>query len=228
MAFVTDLALFFSNVYAKMASERALLGLPALVPNSLPNFQIGGEFGPEAQIAPRVVIVPTGVESYDFSQQMPFNQSGTDISRVSRKSVYRRWLTFDAQLWGEPDQTARDVSDPTNPIAPGVPNPTYAFNSTIELEREFIVAIVSLIGSAGQAWAPISATWPPANVANNRYGRLLVLSFKIAPPVTQTPYVILPYSQVPGDGGVVRQITPEISVDGGCSYQPACSFTIPP
>ena len=228
MAFVTDLATFFSNVYAKVASERSLLGLPALIPNSLPNFQIGGEFGPEAQAAPRIVIVPTGVESYDFSQQMPFTQTPTNIGRVPSKSSYRRWLTFDAQLWGDPDQTARDVSDPTNPTAPGVPSPTYGFNSTIELEREFIVAIVSLIGSAGQAWAPISAVWPGPNAQNNRYGRLLVLSFKVATPVTQTPYVILPYSTTPGDGGVARQITPEISVDGGCSYQPACSFQVPP
>jgi hypothetical protein len=226
MSYVTELDTFFLNVYAKVAAQRAALSLPALVPSSLPNFQIGGEFAPEAQIAPRIVIVPTGVDSYDFSQQMPFNQNGRDITRNARKSVYRRWLTFEAQLWGEPDATARDVSDPTNPTAPGTPNPTYGFNSTIELEREFIVAIVSLIGSAGQAWAPTSATWPPPNAQNNRYGRLLVLSFKVATPVTETPYVILPYSQTPGDGGVKREIDVSISVDGSTETLP--TIEVPP
>jgi hypothetical protein len=225
-AFVTALDTFFSNVYAKVASQRAALSLPALVPNSLPNFQIGGEFPPEAQVAPRIVIVPTGIDSYDFSQQMPFNQSGADITRNARKSVYRRWLTFDAQLWGDPDQTPRDVSDPTNPTPPGTPSPTYGFNSTIELEREFIVAIVSLIGSAGQAWAPTSAVWPGPNAQNNRYGRLLVLSFKVATPVTEVPYAILPYSQTPGDGGVKREITASISVDGVVTSVPTTE--VPP
>ena len=226
MSYVTDLGTLFTAVYAKVASQRAALSLPALVPNTLPSFQIGGEFAPEAQVAPRIVIVPTGIDAYDFSQQMPFNQSGTDISRVPRKSVYRRWLTFDAQLWGEPDLTARDVSDPTNTTPPGTPSPTYGFNSTIELEREFIVAMVSLIGSAGQAWAPTSATWPGPNAQNNRYGRLLVLSFKVATPVTETPFTILPYSVTPGDLGVERVITPSISVDG--VVEPLPTITAPP
>jgi hypothetical protein len=222
MAYVTDLGILFTAVYAKVASQRAALGFPPLVPNTLPSLQIGGEFAPEAQIAPRIVIVPTGVDSYDFSQQMPFDQNGTNIPRVPRKSVYRRWLTFDAQLWGEPDPTARDTN-PTIPSVPGVPSPTYGFNSTIELEREFIVAIVSLIGSAGQAWAPMRADWTPANAQNNRYGRLLILSFRVATPVTETPYTILPYSITPGDGGVKRVIT--TSIEGGTPLPP---ITIPP
>lgn len=226
MAYVTQLDTLFSNVFAKVAAMRAALSLPALVPNSLANFQIGGEFAPEAQAAPRIVIVPTGIESYDYSQQMPITQTGTDITRLSRKSVFRRWLTFDAQLWGEPDQATRDVTNPTNPTPPGTPSPTYGFNSTIELEREFIVAIVSLIGSAGQAWQPINATWPPANAANNRYGRLLVLSFKIATPVTTEPYTILPYSQTAGDGHVTREIIAEISVNGDQQSLPP--FIVPP
>lgn len=226
MSYVTDLDVFFTAVYTKVASQRAALSLPPLVPGALPSLQIGGEFAPEAQIAPRIVIVPTGVESYDFSQQMPQNQNGASISRVPRKSIFRRWLTFDAQLWGEPDTTARDVSDPTSTTPPGTPAPTYGFNSTIELEREFLVAITSLIGSAGQAWAPTSATWVPANSANNRYGRLLILSFKVATPVTETPYIILPYSQTPGDGGVKREITAEISVNGTVNTLPTTE--VPP
>lgn len=226
MAFVTDLSVFFTNVYSNVAAYRAALSLPALVPNSLPAFQIGGEFAPQAQIAPRIVIVPTGVSRYDYSQQMPTTQTPTNLGRAPYKSTHRRWLTFDAQIWGDPDQTARDLSNPTNPTAPGVPNPVYGFNATIELEREFIVAITALIGSAGQAWAPLSAVYTTANVANNRYGRLLVLSFEVATPVTTDPYKLLPYSTVPNDGGVVRQINANIEINGVEQSEPP--FNIPP
>ena len=226
MAYVTDLSVFFTNVYAAVAQYRSARSLPPLVPNSLPAFQIGGEFAPQAQVAPRIVIIPTGVSRYDYSQQMPITQTGTNLGRVPYKSTHRRWLTFDAQIWGDPDLTARDVSDPTNPVAPGVPDPVAGFNATIELEREFIVAISSLIGSAGQAWAPLNAVYTTANMANNRYGRLLVLSFEVATPVTTDMYTLLPYSVTPNDGGVVREITPSISVDGDEQSEPP--FTIPP
>lgn len=222
MAFVTDLSVFFTQVYAKVAAERATLLLPALVPNSLPAFQIGGEFAPQAQVAPRIVIIPTGVSRYDYSQQMPTTQTPTNLGRAPYKSTHRRWLTFDAQIWGDPDLTARDVTNPANPVAPGVPDPVAGFNATIELEREFLVAISSLIGSAGQAWAPLNAQYTTANAANNRYGRLLVLSFEVATPVTMAPYKLLPYSTTQGDDGVVRQVTPTL---GETSEPP---FTIPP
>ena len=227
MAYVTDLSVFFTAVYEKVAAERARLALPALVPNSLPAFQIGGEFAPQAQVAPRIVIVPTGVSRYDFSQQLPTTQTPTNIGRLGAKSTHRRWLTFDAQIWGDPDLAARDVTNPQNPTPPLSPDPVVGFNATIELEREFIVAISSLIGSAGQAWAPLNAQYTTANAANNRYGRLLVLSFEVATPVTMAPYNVLPYSQTAGDGGVVRQINPSMcSVNGVVTPEPP--FTIPP
>ena len=228
MAFVTDLPAFFSQVYAAVAAVRTANSLPALVPNSLPNFQIGGEFAPEAQVAPRIVIVPSGVESYDFSQQMPTNQVATDITRVARKSVFRRWLTFDVQMWGDPDLTARPVSDPADTTPPAIPDPSYAFNSTIELEREFLVAITSLIGSAGQAWQPIRAEWTSANLGNNRYGRLLVLSFKLATPVTREPWTMLPYSVVPNDGGVKGEITVQAEPLGSNTPETVATFEVPP
>ncbi len=225
-SFVTDLSLFFTQVYAKVAQERAQLLLPALVPNSLPAFQIGGEFAPQAQVAPRIVVVPTGVSRYDYSQQMPTTQTPTNWGRAPYKSTHRRWLTFDAQIWGDPDLTPRDVSNPANTTAPGVPDPVAGFNATIELEREFIVAISSLIGSAGQAWAPLNAQYTTANMANNRYGRLLVLSFEVATPVTTAPYKLLPYSTTQGDGGVVREIDASISINGVVTSEP--KFNIPP
>jgi hypothetical protein len=228
MAFVTDLPAFFSQVYAAVAAARAALSLPALVPSSLPNFQIGGEFAPEAQVAPRIIIVPTGVESYDFSQQMPTNQDARSIGRVPSKSVFRRWLTFDVQIWGDPDLTPRDVTNPANTTPPAVPDPAYGFNSTIELEREFLVAITSLIGSAGQAWQPIRAEFTTANVANNRYGRLLVLSFKLATPVTREPWTMLPYSQVQGDGGVAGEITVQAEALGSDTPETVATFEAPP
>lgn len=226
MAYVTDLSVFFNEVYAHVAANRATLSLPPLVPNSLPAFQIGGEFAPQAQVAPRIVIIPTGVSRYDYSQQMPTTQTPTNLGRAAYKSTHRRWLTFDAQIWGDPDLTPRDVSNPSNPTAPGVPDPVAGFNATIELEREFIVAISSLIGSAGQAWAPLNAQYTTSNAANNRYGRLLVLSFEVATPVTTAPYKLLPYSVTPNDGGVVREIDASISVNGVVTSEPP--FNIPP
>lgn len=226
MAYVTDLSVFFTSVYAKVAAMRSNLVLPPLVPNSLPAFQIGGEFAPQAQVAPRIVIIPTGVSRYDYSQQLPTTQTPTNIGRLGAKSTHRRWLTFDAQIWGDPDLTARDVTNPSNPVAPGVPDPVAGFNATIELEREFLVAISSLIGSAGQAWAPLNAQYTTANAANNRYGRLLVLSFEVATPVTTAPYKLLPYSTTQGDGGVVREIDASISINGVVTSEPP--FNIPP
>ncbi len=226
MAYVTDLSMFFTSVYANVAQYRAVLNLPPLVPNSLPAFQIGAEFAPQAQVAPRIVIIPTGVSRYDYSQQMPTTQTPTNLGRSPYKSTHRRWLTFDAQIWGDPDLTTRDVSNPANTTAPGVPDPVMGFNATIELEREFIVAISSLIGNAGQAWAPLNAQYTTANAANNRYGRLLVLSFEVATPVTMAPYKLLPYSTTQGDGGVVREIDASISINGVVTSEP--KFDIPP
>ena len=204
--FVTDVTQLFANAFAEMVSLRSQLGLPAMIPTCATNFQIGGEFAPEAQSAPRVVIIPTRCE-YDYSQPMPITQTPTAMGRVPRKLNYRRWMYFDAQIWGDPDLTPRDLSNPTSTIPPDLPAPWYGFNSTIELEREFINCIADQIGLAAQAWQPMGSEWLPANAANNRYGRILVLSFRIATQVAYEPTLLLPYSQTPGDGGVCGSIT---------------------
>jgi hypothetical protein len=223
VSFVTDLPALFTQVFAKVAAMRTALSLPALVPSNLPNFQIGGEFAPQAQVAPRIVIVPTSCE-YDYSQQMPTTQTPQNIGRLARKSAYRRWMYFDAQFWGDPDLTAR----PSGSTAPGIPDPSYGFNSTIELEREFLIAFTSLIGSAKDAWQPMRSEWTAANVGNNRYGRLLILSFRVATPVTEIPYDILPYSQTPNDGGVTGTINVEAELPGHGTPQPVATFVVPP
>lgn len=222
MAFVVNIEDFFAAAFQHMAAVRAKLNQSALVPASLQNFQIGGEFQPEAQIAPRIVVVPMG-EDYDYSQQLPLNQDPRQIGRAQQRTTYRVWLNFDAYIWGDPDPTQRPNPDPTPTVPPATPSPVIGFNSTIELRRQFLNAISSLVGSAMQGWQPLRAEYVPASSANNRFGRLLVLSFRVASTNANEMYIILPFSKTTGDGGVVREITTEISAG-----DPLPTITVPP
>lgn len=228
MAFVTDLSALFTAIYTNVAAQRSTLTLPPLVPNNLPI--IGGEQAPVAQIAPRIVIVPTRNE-YDFSQQMPMNQDPRSMGRAPYKSILRRWMYFEAQLWGDPDTTARPTTGST--IAPHLPDPVIGFNTSVELERQFLIAFTTAAGSpTNQSWTPMGSEWTVANLQNNRYGRLLVLTFRVATPVTETPFTTLPYSRTQGDGGV----TGTINVEAASPAAPACTeipelvatFVVPP
>lgn len=214
---VTDLTALFTAIYTNVAAQRAALSLPPLVPDDLPI--IGGELASKALSAPRIVIVPTRCE-YDFSQQMPLNQDPRQIGRVARKSVLVRWMNFDAQLWGDPDTTARtDTTQPDSVIG---------FNTSIELEREFLIGFTTAAGSpTSRSWQPTGSEWTVANLQNNRFGRLLVLSFRVATPVTETPYITLPYSRTQGDGGVTGDIVVQAEQPQGSPVTVA-EFTAPP
>ena len=198
-AVVTDVNALFTDTYAKMAAVRAENNYPVMQPAALTTFQIGHEYNPQDQVAPRVTLVPTRVE-YDYSQMLSSLQTPALNAQVLRKSRYRRWLHFEAAIWGDPD-----LSD--------VPVPYVDFNSTLELEREFLDAMY--LGATGGSFVPTGGEWVQKS-DNNRYGRLLVVSFKIATVVTSEPVVSLPYSQTVGDGGVSRVITPAfVNIDGG-------------
>lgn len=210
---VTDVNGLFTAAYAAMVTVRANNNYPPLQPAALASFQIGLEYGPQDQIAPRVVVTPTTVE-YDFSQVVDPNQTPLITSTIPRKSRYRRWLHFEAAIWGDPDPA---VLGPPTP-APGPISPYYDFNSTLELEREFIDAMY--LKASGGSFVPLGGEWVQKS-GNNRYGRLYVLHFKIATAVMSEPYVVLPYSQTVGDGGVSRVITPAfVNVEGGQTNLP--------
>lgn len=204
---VTDVNALFTGAYTKIVTVRADNNYPPLQPAALDSFQIGLEYGPQDQIAPRIVITPTTVE-YDYSQLVSPLQTPDKNSQIPRKSRYRRWLHFEAAIWGDPDPAV------LGPLpSPTAISPYYDFNSVLELEREFIDAMY--LGATGGAFVPLGGEWVQKS-ANNRYGRLYVLHFKIATAVMSEPYVVLPYSQTTGDGGVSRVITPAfVNVDGG-------------
>jgi hypothetical protein len=205
---VTDVNGLFSGAYALMVAVRAENNYPPMQPAALVSFQIGGEYGPQDQIAPRIVITPTTGE-YDFSQVMSSLQTPSLNAQVPRKQRYRRWLHFEAAIWGDPDPAV--LVPPTDP--PTVISPYFDFNSVLELEREFIDAMY--LKATGGAFVPLGGEWVQKS-ANNRFGRLYVLHFKIATAVMSEPYVVLPYSQTTGDGGVSRVITPAfVNVEGG-------------
>lgn len=203
---VTDVNALFTDAYAKIVTVRADSNYPPLQPAALTSFQIGLEYGPQDQIAPRIVVTPTTVE-YDFSQVMSSLQTPSLNAQVPRKQRYRRWLHFEAAIWGNPDPAVLEPPPSPTPISP-----YYDFNSTLELEREFLDAMY--LKATGGAFVPLGGEWVQKS-ANNRYGRLYVLHFKIATAVMSEPYVVLPYSQTVGDGGVSRVITPAfVDVEG--------------
>jgi hypothetical protein len=219
---VTDLSALFAAIYTNVAAQRAALALPALVPDNLPI--VGGELAPVAQIAPRIVIVPTRGE-LNFTQQMPVTQTPQAIGRQPYKSVLTHWLNFDVQCWGDPDTTPRPTGGTT---APRTPDPIIGFNTSLELMREFVIGCTTAMGSpTNQGWSLTGTEWVTANLQNNRYGRLLVLSFRVATPVTEAPYVILPYSQTPADGGVTGTINVEAELQQG-TPETVATFVVPP
>jgi len=188
---VTDLNQTFQNVYLTIASTRQDLNLPPLQPiasGSTANFLFGHEFVVTEHTAPRIIIVPIRGE-FDFSATMPLGPITDDEKQQPRKPIYREWAVFQAWIWG----------DPGVPVDLTIPNGSYDFNSTYELRREFISAFYDTV--TGGSFRPDSAEWVQDSDMN-RYGRVYVLNFRVAVPVTQEAFLYLNYSTTSGDGGV--------------------------
>ena len=193
---ITDIDAMFSTVSDTVADIRLANGLPALEPEGRIIF--GQEREAEEHDAPRIVIVPIG-HSYEAARQSAdVGAPGYEPGEIPlRKYVFTRVIRFEAHIWGGPDPLFL-----TDPLAK-TGSITYDFNTTWELEREFLYALqAKMTIPTGH---PVSAEWRQSTNTNRR-GRTLVVTFDVRTPIAAEEYTILPYSQTDGDGGVVREV----------------------
>ena len=166
-------------VFTEMAVVRAGRGLPALTAA-----HVGAEWLRAEEDAPRVVIVP--VSNAFATARNTGNQTGI-TGDFNPKSLFRRLSTFEAYLWG--DDKPADGTEATT---------WYSFDSAVELERELLVALAHNLGGPA-AIIQLGSTWDQPTDMNRR-GRLLVTRFAFETPVTQEPYITLPYSTASTSG----------------------------
>ena len=198
MTFGISMGGFFAEASATIAAIRVSLSLPPLLPSGA--IVIGQEWLSFEHNAPRIVAVPTRTEYRGALQSdTAANAGGTPPA----KYVFSRDMYFDIHCWGNPDPAGVDQ--------------LYGFNSTIELEREFLYAIQA--SGTIPVTVPQSGEWRQPQDIQMR-GRLLVFGIKIWTPVTAPPYTVLPYSVTPQDGGVAREITVQINPPGGDTVGP--------
>lgn len=209
-AWITDVNALFASTFQDVTGFRVNLGLIPLQPSGQTSFQIGEEFLKQQDSPPRIVIVPRRTE-FDFSQYCP---PVAGITAAPSPSIYRQWLIFEAHIWGDPDSSR--VSTTVQPF--------YDFNSTIELQREFLWSMYTQC--TGGSFRPDGAEWVE-DTHNDRHGRVLVTTFRIASPVTEGPFTFMPYSVVSGDGGV-RGITTIIEQHAGSTAQETVGIIIAP
>lgn len=196
--FYTQVGALFSQASTTIAAIRVAQGLPALVPTGA--ILIGQEWLSFEHDAPRIVAVPTRTE---YAGALPTNPPQVGTGTPPNKYVYSRYMDWDVHLWGEPDPTGAD--------------PVYDFNSTLELEREFLYAMQAAMSIP--IAVPKGGEWrQPQDV--QRRGRLLVVTMRIWTPVVAPPYTVLPYSATPNDGGVERDLTVQINPPTGDSVGP--------
>mgnify|MGYP006266665485 FL=1 len=198
MTFYTQVKALFAETSARIAAIRADASLPPLVPSG--GILIGQEWLAFEHDAPRIVAVPTRTE---YAGAIPTNPPTVGQDAPPNAYVFTRYMDWDIHLWGEPDPTGAD--------------PTYDFDSTLELEREFLISMQAAMTIPVSV--PRSGEWrQPQDV--QRRGRLLVLQLRIWTPVVAQPSTILPYSTTPNDGGVVRDIDVQINPPTGQSVGP--------
>jgi hypothetical protein len=196
--FYTQIGALFAEASVTVAAIRVSQGLPPLVPSGA--ILIGQEWLAFEHDSPRIVAVPTRTE---YSGAIPTNPPTVGQGTPPNKYVFSRYMDFDVHIWGEPDPTGVD--------------PLYDFNSTLELEREFLYAMQASMSIPISV--PKSGEWrQPQDV--QRRGRLLVLQLRIWTPVVAPPYTILPYSQTPNDGGVERDVSVQINPPTGATVGP--------
>lgn len=203
-----DIVAIFTTLFADVDAVRAARLLPPLVSK-----HVGKEWLRSEETAPRIVVVPTH-NSYEYARvvgQQPMTGLAT---AANPQTIVTRLMHFEAHLWG--DET-------TSPQSPPLETDLwYSFNTTIELEREFIQALARRMGNITNPRSGLNvrlgdSEWrQPTDM--NRLGRLLVLPFVIGFPVTYEPWTVTTPSTIAVDERMVFQ-------DGSSSDQG--TFTIP-
>ena len=201
--FITDLSALFAPVAVQIAQRRVALGLPPLVAPAPPTagmvgaLMIGQEWLRREQSPPRIVIVPVGAK-YEYKRQPGVQPVRGRVGEISPKLRERRWLCFEAHLWGDPD--------PTNVTA------LQDFNACLELEAELLTAIYDNCGGTPNVKHSDSRFEQPTQ--DVRLGRLFVLPFAIGTDVTDLPYTILPYATDASSGVSVHTTIEAVWNDG--------------
>jgi len=205
----TDLVAIFTTIFADVMSTRASRGLPPLVSAHLGQEQLQTEESP-----PRIVVVPTST-TYEYARIMGSQPPTGLITALNPRIFATRWMHFRAHIWGD------ESPSPSTP--PTEQDLWYSFNTTIELEREFLGALMRNLGNVTN---PRSGTnvrigegrWTqPTNM--QRLGRLLVLEFSIGTAVTDEPWTVVTPTSIAVDTIAVFQ-------DGTSTDQG--TFVLPP
>lgn len=207
----TDLVALFTAIFADVASTRASRGLSPLVSAHLGNEWVRAEESP-----PRIVVVPIST-SYKPMRRMGMQPMAGLTSQVNPRTFFRRILHFTAHIWGD------ETPSPQSP--PAETDLWYSFNTTIELEREFLGALMRNCGNDPAIYEGLSGDWSqPTDL--NRLGRLLLLRFTIETPVTDEPWIVLPFAQVSTGPGVVVVVDTQVDFPDGTSTDQG-AFTVP-
>lgn len=204
-----DVPAYWRAVSAYLATTRAAIGLPPLNGPDGPgsgNVAVGKEFVPYQLAPPYIVVVPNGFD-YQAGRKVD-NPPGV----LDRYVAFLRWERFTAYLWGDPGSDYSAVSPyPSQTIGD-------SYNTTIELERELLIALVSQSTVPGVQ--PTGADWvQPDDVT--RLGRLLELRFRIQTPVADIPWTALPFANSTTAGVVVQSSLVLYGPDGSGPNDPS-------
>jgi len=208
----TDLVALFTAIFADVAATRFARGLPPLISAHLGNEWVSREESP-----PRIVVVPTST-SYKPMRRMGVQPMQGQLSQVNPRTFFRRLMHFTAHIWGD------ESPSPQSPIAET--DLWYSFNSTVELEREFLGALMRNCGNDPAIYEGLSGDWSqPTDL--NRLGRLLLLRFTIETPVTDEPWIVLPFASTAGSTvGVTIVVDTTVQFPDGTSTDQG-TFTVP-
>jgi hypothetical protein len=145
---------------------------------------IGQERCRDEMDAPRIVLVPTGLTGFKSEQRGPANPTLT-MADNQPKVLWTARLGFVAHLWGD--------EWPGN-----LPKPMWwDFNTTLELARELSMAIYRTCSGALERSVVMSDMVFEQPTDQTRRGRLGLLSFAVVIPITDEPYVMIPYGAHP-------------------------------
>jgi hypothetical protein len=207
----TDLIAIFQTIFADVIANRLARGLPPLIATHLGKEWIRSEESP-----PRIVVVPT-TTAYKPSRRIGAQPMRGTIDQVNPRPFFRRIMHFAAHFWGD------ESPAPSNP--PTEFDLWYSFNTTIELEREFLGALMRNVGNDPAIYDGLHGEWvQPSD--QNRLGRMLVLAFTIETPVTDEPWTILPFAQSSGASGVQIDVDTQMVFPDGTSTDQG-TFVIP-
>jgi hypothetical protein len=208
-----DVVAQISAVALDIQSVRHSRGLRPLV--CPPGYQtapilMGQEWLRREHAPPRIVLVPTHLRNSGGSALGIQPMAGL-ISERPLKVFWRAIIGFDAHLWGDSDVTAI--------------NSLVDFNTTIELYRELLGAMVRVQGGIPNVSIGEARWDQPTD--DRRAGRLLVVPIGFYADITDEPYVVVPWA-TQSTSGLQASITVTETVPDGSSSTSSGFIIAPP